>query len=223
MAAVAQRSLDRGLVAAVAAARLAARAPSAVRIDELRDDRSHGGSWLARHAVETLVQEAAAPAADAEELLEHLLPLRATSPRPARARLGHRRDRAARRLRDRSWALSASELRRLVLDEARALLDRPRPRGPLDRRAARAAPRGQRRAHALLLGHVREAVLHTPPERLLCTVCDPDGEGRTFADELRGAGITVELVEDGAGPPKARAAAGSSCSAPTRSTATGRC
>jgi translation initiation factor eIF-2B subunit delta len=39
-------------------------------------------------------------------------------------------------------------------------------------------------------------VTHTPPARVICTVSAPFEEGRRFADELREAGIDVELVED---------------------------
>ena len=34
---------------------------------------------------------------------------------------------------------------------------------------------------------VHEALLHTPPTRAICTVSEPVGEGRAFAEELRGA------------------------------------
>src|SRR5439155_23228 len=54
---------------------------------------------------------------------------------------------------------------------------------------------------------VREAILHTPPERVICTVSEPVGEGRAFADELRAEGLNVDLVED-AGAPAAMADAG---------------
>jgi translation initiation factor 2B subunit (eIF-2B alpha/beta/delta family) len=180
-----------------AAATLAAHVSSpADRIEELRRDRSHGGSWLARHAVETLVQEAAAPAADAEELLEHLGAV-ARDLSAARPEMGSVAAATGRLVAcaTRSWALSASELRRLVLDEARALLD------GRDRAArAIAVQLGPRLEHSVVLTHscsatVREAVLRTRPERLLCTMCD--GEGQAFAEELRDADLTVELVEDG--------------------------
>jgi translation initiation factor 2B subunit (eIF-2B alpha/beta/delta family) len=173
------------------------------RIEELRRDRSHGGSWLARHAVETLVQEAAAPAADAEELLEHLAAvareLAATRPEMGSVAAATGRLVAAA---TRSWALSASELRRLVLEEARALLD------GRDRAArAIAVQLGPRLEHSVVLTHscsatVREAVLRTPPERLLCTSCE--GEGKALAEQLLDADVVVELVEDGEAPKAAR-------------------
>src|SRR5439155_17692730 len=43
---------------------------------------------------------------------------------------------------------------------------------------------------------VREALLHTPPARAICTVSEPIGEGRAFAEELRAEGLNVDLVED---------------------------
>src|SRR5438874_1499243 len=42
------------------------------RVDELRRDRSHGASWMARRAIEALVEVAEQPVADGEELLARL-------------------------------------------------------------------------------------------------------------------------------------------------------
>jgi hypothetical protein len=53
---------------------------------------------------------------------------------------------------------------------------------------------------------VREAVLHTPPKLLVCTVSHPVEEGRAFAAELRASGLAVELVEDEDAPPELAAA-----------------
>jgi translation initiation factor 2B subunit (eIF-2B alpha/beta/delta family) len=47
---------------------------------------------------------------------------------------------------------------------------------------------------------VREALLHTPPDRVICTLSSPQDEGRAFADELRSNGLEVELVEDDEAP-----------------------
>jgi translation initiation factor 2B subunit (eIF-2B alpha/beta/delta family) len=63
---------------------------------------------------------------------------------------------------------------------------------------------------------VREAILNTPPKRLVYTVSHPVEEGRAFADELRASGLAVELVEDEDAP------AVSCWSVPTRSSATAR-
>ena len=149
------------------------------------------------------MQEAAAAAADAEELLQHLTGV-AHELAAARPEMGSVAAATGRLVAcaSRSWALSASELRRLVLEEARALLD------GRDRAArAIAVQLGPRLEHNVVLTHsasatVREAVLHTPPERLLCTACE--GEGQTLAEELRETGLTVEVVEDAEAPNAAR-------------------
>jgi translation initiation factor 2B subunit (eIF-2B alpha/beta/delta family) len=180
--------------------------PPADRIDQLRLDRSHGGSWLARHAVETLVQEAASPAATAEELLEHLVGVAQTltKARPDAGSVAAATGRLVASV-GHGWTLSASELRRLVLDEARALLDsRDRAAGVI------AIQLRARLEESVVLTHsasatVREAVLRTPPTRLFCTVSGPDEEGRAFADELRAEGLNVELIEDAEAPRAAKA------------------
>src|SRR5207249_2804478 len=46
----------------------------------------------------------------------------------------------------------------------------------------------------------REALLRTPPERVICTVSGPQEEGRMFAHELRKEGLQVELVDDAVAP-----------------------
>src|ERR671918_532298 len=46
--------------------------PVAERVAKLKSDREHGGSWMARQAVEALAEVAAAPAESTEELLERL-------------------------------------------------------------------------------------------------------------------------------------------------------
>ena len=54
---------------------------------------------------------------------------------------------------------------------------------------------------ALVLTHsasatVREALLYGSPARVVCTISSPFDEGRAFAEELRGEGLEVELIED---------------------------
>ncbi|MFN2471654.1 MAG: hypothetical protein ABR583_11850 [Gaiellaceae bacterium] len=166
-------------------------------IDELRLDRVHGGSWLARIAVEALLQEAAAGADSADELRERLVKT-ARDLVVSRPDSGSVATAVARLLAvaHGSWVLSVNELRRLVLDEARALL------GARDRAARSIAIQlAPRLADAVVVTHsasatVREAVTHTPPRRLICTACEPLGEGREFADELREHGLNVTLVGD---------------------------
>ena len=42
----------------------------------------------------------------------------------------------------------------------------------------------------------REALLHAGPGRVVCTVSEPVGEGRAFAEELAEAGLTTEVIAD---------------------------
>ena len=42
--------------------------------------------------------------------------------------------------------------------------------------------------------------MHTAPTRAICTVSEPVGEGRAFAEDLRGEGLNVDLVEDADAP-----------------------
>jgi translation initiation factor 2B subunit (eIF-2B alpha/beta/delta family) len=93
--------------------------------------------------------------------------------------------------------LDVDELRRLVSEEANGLI------AARDRAAASIAIHlGPVLKDALVLTHsasatVREAVVHTPPARVYCTVSAPFEEGRLFAEDLRQEGLEVELVPDG--------------------------
>jgi translation initiation factor 2B subunit (eIF-2B alpha/beta/delta family) len=171
------------------------------RIEELRTDRSHGGSWMARRAVEALVDVAGQEAATGEELLQHLL---SAGHELARSRPGigavagavGRVLAAARR----EAHLEPEQLRQVVQEEAKSLVD-----GAGRAAASIAIQLQDRLGDAVVLTHsasatVREALLRTPPERVICTVSGPQEEGRVFADELAGAGLEVELVEDSAAP-----------------------
>ena len=176
-------------------------------LEELRLDRTHGGSWLARLAVETLVREAAAPAATAAELRERLVTL-ARELAATRPEAGSVAAACARLVAGahRAWELSPNELRRLVLEEGRALLEQR------DRAARSIAIQLKPRLEgATVLTHsasatVREAVVYTPPARVICTVSRPLEEGRAFADELAEHELEVELVEDEDSPRRAAGA-----------------
>jgi translation initiation factor 2B subunit (eIF-2B alpha/beta/delta family) len=92
--------------------------------------------------------------------------------------------------------LPPPELRRLIEQESEALVA-----GRRRAAASIAIQLRERLEGALVVTHsasatVREAVLHTPPKRLICTISHPVEEGRAFADELRASGLAVELVED---------------------------
>jgi len=167
------------------------------RVYELRRDRRHGASWMARRALEALVEEAGAEVASTEELFEHLL---AASRELALSRsevgaiagaLGRVLGAAHHHLH-----LDPDELRRLVEEEATGLIASRRRAG-----ASIAIQLRDRLTDALVLTHsasatVREAVVYTPPARMTCTVSAPNEEGRGFAEDLRAAGLQVELVED---------------------------
>jgi translation initiation factor 2B subunit (eIF-2B alpha/beta/delta family) len=100
----------------------------------------------------------------------------------------------------RNAQLEADQLRQLVAEEAQSLVDGRRRAG-----ASIAIQLSDRLEEAVVLTHsasatVREALLHTPPERVICTVSSPQDEGRAFADDLRSNGLDVELVEDREAP-----------------------
>jgi translation initiation factor 2B subunit (eIF-2B alpha/beta/delta family) len=173
----------------------------AERVDELRHDTVHGAGWMAERALDTLVEAAAADAGDADELLARLHEAGsrlAESRRDAGAVAGTIGRVLAAAYRQRH--LSVDELRLVVTEEARAIAD-------ARRRAAFAiaVQLSPRLADAEVMTHsasatVREAFQHTPPKRVICTVSRPREEGRAFAEELREAGLDVELVEDEEAP-----------------------
>jgi translation initiation factor 2B subunit (eIF-2B alpha/beta/delta family) len=45
-------------------------------------------------------------------------------------------------------------------------------------------------------GTVLEALVHTPPDKVICTVSEPVGEGRGLVEDLRAAHISADLVPD---------------------------
>ena len=169
----------------------------AERVEELRSDRSHGGSWMARRAVEALAELAGEPAESTEDMLERLdaagRELAAT-----RRAMGAIVGAVGRVLAAAHHGahLAPEELRRLVEEEVRGLID------GRDRAAAAIAIQlAPSLTDAFVLTHsasatVREAILHTPPELVFCTVSAPFEEGRSFADDLRSSELDVELVDD---------------------------
>jgi translation initiation factor 2B subunit (eIF-2B alpha/beta/delta family) len=167
------------------------------RVEELRRARNHGGSWMARRAVETLVEVADQDYADGEELVAKLVEagreLAASRPGVGAVAGAVGRLLAAA---NRQTQLEVEQLRQLVREEAEALVN-----GRLRAGASIAIQLQERLTDAIVLTHsasatVREALLHTPPARVICTVSSPQEEGRPFAEELREAGLEVELVED---------------------------
>jgi translation initiation factor 2B subunit (eIF-2B alpha/beta/delta family) len=171
------------------------------RIEELRSDRQHGGSWMARRAVEALAEVAEQPAESGEALLSNLVSAgrELAESRPGVGAVAG----AVGRLLAAASAnvqLDVDQLRQLVREEAESLVD-----GRRRAAAAIAIQLRERLEDAVVLTHsasatVREALLLTPPERVICTVSSPQDEGRPFSEELREAGLQVELVEDDQAP-----------------------
>jgi translation initiation factor 2B subunit (eIF-2B alpha/beta/delta family) len=173
------------------------------RLQELRADRQHGASFLARRAVEALVEVAEVPAATSEELFDRVRSAarQLATARPGVAAIAGALGRLLATIHAETH-LSPIELRRLIEGEAQALID-----GRRRAAASIAVQLSERLKGARVVTHsasatVREAVLHTPPEHLVCTISHPIEEGRAFADELRAAGLTVELVADADAPAK---------------------
>jgi len=171
------------------------------RIEELRSDRQHGGSWMARRAVEALAEVAEQPAESGEVLLSNLVSA-GRELAESRPGVGAVAGAVGRLLAAASGnvQLDVDQLRQLVREEAESLVD-----GRRRAAAAIAIQLRERLEDAVVLTHsasatVREALLLTPPERVICTVSSPQDEGRPFSEELREAGLEVELVEDDQAP-----------------------
>jgi ribose 1,5-bisphosphate isomerase len=156
---------------------------------------------MARRAVEALVEVAEQEYADGEELLAKLVEAgrELAASRPG---VGAVAGAAGRLLAaaNRHAQLEVEQLRQLVREEGEALVN-----GRLRAAASIAIQLQERLTDAIVLTHsasatVREALLHTPPARVICTVSSPQEEGRPFAEELREAGLEVELVEDEEAP-----------------------
>jgi translation initiation factor 2B subunit (eIF-2B alpha/beta/delta family) len=150
------------------------------RLARIRENRIHGASWMARQAVEALVCAARV----GEDPLEVARTLVRTRP---------------------SIGAISGALGR-VLASARS----PE-QVPVEAQALIAGRDRASRAIAVLLSGdladrtvmthsasatVREAVLHTRPARVVCTVSEPGGEGRMLYDELRSEGIVADVVDD---------------------------
>jgi translation initiation factor 2B subunit (eIF-2B alpha/beta/delta family) len=167
------------------------------RAEELRHDRTHGGSWLARRAVEGLIAVIEQPAGSTDEFLERLFDgaRRLAAARPSMGAITHAVGRLAASANTASH-LPPDELRRLVAEEASALI------AGRDRAAASIAVHlAPQLEDATVHTHsasatVREAVVHGSPARVLCTVSAPVEEGLTFAAELKDEGVPAEIVEE---------------------------
>jgi translation initiation factor 2B subunit (eIF-2B alpha/beta/delta family) len=166
-------------------------------VEELQGDREHGASWMARRAVETLLEVTQEPFETCDALVDGLVDAgrRLSESRPGVGAIAGAAGRVLAAANAHRY-LDLDELRRLIGEEGDGLLDGRR------RAAASIAIQLQERlADGVVVTHsasatVREALVHTPPAKAICTVSEPIGEGRAFAEELRSEGLSVDLVED---------------------------
>jgi translation initiation factor 2B subunit (eIF-2B alpha/beta/delta family) len=173
----------------------------AERVQELRDDRSHGASWMARRAVETLAELTRLEVHTCDDLLEELRDAgrQLAACRPGVGAVAGAVGRVLAAAGHESH-LDLDNLRRLIQEEAQALDDARR------RAAASITIQLRERLNgATVLTHsasgtVREAFQQSEPAKVICTVSEPVGEGRAFAEEWRAAGLDTELVEDAEAP-----------------------
>ena len=171
------------------------------RIAELRDDRSHGASWMARQAVEALTELADRHEGTCEELLDELRRAgrQISAARPGVGAVAGAVGRLLASGRYESH-LQPDALRQVVKEEAHALTE-----GRIRAPASIAIQLRERIDDATVFTHsnsatVHEALTHENPSKVLATVSDPVGEGRTLVDALKEAGIEAELVEDADAP-----------------------
>ncbi len=166
-------------------------------VEELTADREHGASWMARRTVETLLEVAEQPFETSVELFDALMNAgrQLSESRPGVGAIAGAAGRVLAAANAHTF-LEPDQLRQLVSEEGQSILQ------GRERAAASIAIQLQERLKdAVVLTHsasatVREALVHTPPARAICTVSEPVGEGRAFAEELRGEGLNIELVED---------------------------
>ena len=167
------------------------------RVEELRSQQEHGASWMARRALEALLDVAAQDAASSEELLDRLTAAgrELAASRPGVGAIAGAVGRLVASART-GAQLPPQELRRVVQSHAEGML------GGRDRaKASIAIQLRERLGDALVVTHsasatVREALVYTPPAFVTCTATAPHEEGRALAEELREAGLDVEVVSD---------------------------
>jgi translation initiation factor 2B subunit (eIF-2B alpha/beta/delta family) len=151
----------------------------AERVKLIAEDRGHGAGWLARQAVEALA-EAAEEGVDPVEAGRAL-----AAARPAIGGIAGAVGRV----------LAAGRSPEQLVAECGALLDRR------DRSAHSIAVLLRPELTGTVMTHsasatVREALVHGRPARVVCTVTEPNEEGRAFSEDLAAEGLTVELVAD---------------------------
>ncbi len=151
----------------------------AERVELIERDDRHGASWLAREAVEAIC-EAVELGEDPVSLGQQIV-----ASRPAMGAIAGALGRV----------LASGRSNEQILEEAHALLEARERAGKAI--AVLLSPHLQ----GVVLTHsnsatVREAIEHTPPERVVCTVSAPGEEGRELAESLRGSELAVDVVDD---------------------------
>jgi translation initiation factor 2B subunit (eIF-2B alpha/beta/delta family) len=149
------------------------------RVKLIRLDHRHGAGWLARQAVEALA-DAVSGGADPLQTGRALV--------AARPEIGAISGAVGR-------VLAAARSPEQIAEEAAALV------ALRDRAATSISVLLSPELQGTVMTHsasatVREALVHTPPDRVVCTVSEPEGEGRPFAEDLESEGLTVEVVAD---------------------------
>jgi translation initiation factor eIF-2B subunit delta len=150
------------------------------RVERIAADDRHGGSWLAKEAVEAVVEAARLgedPLATARRIVAAKPGIGAIA-----GALGR--------------VLLAGRTTEQLVEEANALIA-----GRERAAAAIAVLLSQELTEKIVMTHsasatAREALLHAHPARVVCTVSEPFGEGREFSEELAAAGLTTDLVAD---------------------------
>jgi translation initiation factor 2B subunit (eIF-2B alpha/beta/delta family) len=156
---------------------------------------------MARRAVETLAELSEQPVSGCEDLLEKL---REAGRQLAGCRpgVGAVAGAVGRVLvaAGHEAHLDVDELRRVIQAEAQALDDaRQRAAASITIQLRERLDGATVMTHSAS-GTVREAFQYHAPAKVFCTVSEPVGEGRVFADELREGGLDVELLEDAEAP-----------------------
>src|SRR5712691_4377622 len=140
----------------------------AATVEELRNDREHGASWMARRAVETLLEVSREPAENTDSLVDGLVEAgrELAESRPGVGAIAGAAGRVLAAANAHRY-LELDDLRRLIGEEGEGLLEGRR------RAAFSIAIHLQERLNgSVVLTHsasatVREALLHTPPARAI--------------------------------------------------------
>jgi translation initiation factor eIF-2B subunit delta/methylthioribose-1-phosphate isomerase len=151
----------------------------AERVELIEQDDRHGASWLAREAVEAVceaVQMGEDPLALAQRIVRARPAMGAIAGALGRVLVSGRSDEQ-------------------IIEEARAVIE------GRERASKAIAVLLSPHIHGTVMTHsnsatVREAIDHTPPDRIICTVSAPGEEGRELAESLRETELAVDIVDD---------------------------